>query len=101
KGGLSRFAPRLPCRPRAAADRFFLRLRLDRRNLVAGVALVDVDERPQSDSGQLSDPDRAYPANFAARRQTGFWIRYGHIELSLNNNEQTNTSVKLAVDCIL
>jgi hypothetical protein len=81
-------APRAPRRHRAAAGRFFLPLRLDRRDLVAGVALVDVDERAQSDPGQLSDPDRADPANFAARRQTGFWMRYGHIELSLSNNEQ-------------
>jgi len=87
-GGLSRLAPRPPRRPWAPADRFFLPLRLDRRDLVAGVALVDVDERAQSDSGQLSDPDRADPANFAAGRQTGFWMRYGHIELSLSNNEQ-------------
>jgi hypothetical protein len=51
---------------------FFLLLRFDRRDLVAGVALVDVDERAQPNSGQLSDADCAYPANFAARRQTGF-----------------------------
>jgi hypothetical protein len=56
----------------ASTDRRFLLLRFDRSDLVAGVALVDVDERAQSDSGQLSDADCAYPANFAARRQTGF-----------------------------
>ena len=68
KGDLSRLAATtLP-----ATERFFLLLRFDRRDLVAGVALVDVDERAQSDSGQLSDADCAYPANFAARRQTGF-----------------------------
>jgi hypothetical protein len=54
-------------------------LRLDRRHLVAGVALVDVDERSQSDPGQFSDPDRANPATIAARRQSGFWMRYGHL----------------------
>jgi hypothetical protein len=79
KCGLSWLAPRPPRRPWAATARLFLPLRLDRRDPVAGVAFVDVDERSQSDSGQLSDPDRAYPANFAARRQTGFWMRYGHI----------------------
>jgi hypothetical protein len=63
---------RLAHRRCPATDRFFLPLRLDRRDLVTGVALVDVDERAQSDSGQLSDPDGAYPANFAVRRQTGF-----------------------------
>jgi len=65
-------APRPPRRRWAATGRCFLPFRLDRRDLVAGVALVDVDERAQSDLGQLSDPDRAYPANFAARRQSGF-----------------------------
>jgi hypothetical protein len=56
----------------ASTDRRFLLLRFDRSDLVAGVALVDVDERAQSDSGQLSDADCACPANFAAWRQTGF-----------------------------
>lgn len=72
-------------RRRPATDRFLLQLRLDRGDLVAGVALVDVDEWAQSDAGQLSDPDRADPANFAVRRQSGFWMRYGHVELSLSN----------------
>jgi hypothetical protein len=62
-----------------AADRFFLPLRLDRRHLVAGVTLINVDERSQSDPGQFSDPDRANSANFTARRQSGFWMRYGHL----------------------
>ena len=87
-----------PGRCRAAARRFFQPVRLDRGDLVAGVAFVDVDERPQSDSGQFPNPDRAYPANFATRRQGSFWMRYGHIEQSL---KQQTTSAKLALDCNL
>ena len=48
-----------------------LPLGLDRRDLVAGVALVNVDEGAQSDPGQLSDLGRTYAADLAARRQTG------------------------------
>src|SRR5215216_1336594 len=51
KCGLSRLAPQPPRRHQAAPGRFFLPLGLDRRDPVAGVALVDVDERAQSDSG--------------------------------------------------
>jgi len=47
-------------------------LGLDRSDLVAGVALVDVDEGAQSDPGQLSDLGRTYAADLTARRQTGF-----------------------------
>src|SRR5689334_20160240 len=65
----SRLAPRPARRHWAATGRFFLPLRLDRRDPVAGVALVDVHERAQSDPGQLSDPDRANAATLAARRQ--------------------------------
>jgi hypothetical protein len=77
---------------------FFDPVRLDRGDLVAGVALVDVDERAQSDSGQFADPDRADPANFTARRQGGLWMRYWHIEQSL---KQQTTSARLALDCNL
>ena len=52
--------------------RWFLPLGFDRRDLVAGVALVDVDERAQPDAGQFADPDRSYTADLAARWQTGF-----------------------------
>jgi hypothetical protein len=97
--GLSRLAPRPARRPWAAAGCFFLPLRLDRRDPVAGVALVNVDERAQSDSGQLSDPDRAYTANLAARRQASLWMRYEHIEKSLNNKGKHLR--RLAIDCIL
>jgi hypothetical protein len=90
--------PGPPGRCRAAARRLFQPVRLDRGDLVAGVAFVNVDERPQSDSGQFPDPDRADPADFAARRQGGFWMRYGHIEQSLN---QQTKSAKLALDCNL
>ena len=69
KCDLSRLTPRPARQPWAATGCFFLPLRLDRRNPVAGVALVNVDERAQSDSGQLSDPDGAHAATFAARRQ--------------------------------
>ena len=49
-----------------------LPLGLDRRDLVAGVALVNVDEGAQSDSGQLSNLGRTQAAGLAAWRQTDF-----------------------------
>ena len=48
-----------------------LPLRLNRRDLVADVALVYVNERAQSDPGQLSDLGRTRAADLAARRQSG------------------------------
>src|SRR3954452_4141852 len=85
KCDLSRLTPRSARQPWAATGCFFLPLRLDRRDPVAGVPLVNVDDRSQSDSGQLSDPDRAHAAAFAARRQADLCMRYGHSEQSLNN----------------
>lgn len=71
KRELSRLAPQSPRRRCAATARCFLPFRLDRRDPVAGGAFVNVEERVQSDPGQLSDLGRTYPADVAARRQNG------------------------------
>jgi hypothetical protein len=80
-------------------SRIVLRFRLDRHDLVACPALVDVDERAQPDPGQLSQSRGIASAGFAARRRGFFLERSGHGAESLTL--ATEQAARMLTDCIL
>ena len=85
--------------PGSDRSRSVLLIRFDRHDLVACPAHVDVDERAQSDPGQLSQSGRVASAGFAARRQVFFLERSGHDAESLTL--ATEYAARMVTDCIL
>jgi hypothetical protein len=85
--------------PRSNPSRALRLFRLDRHDLVAGGALVDVDERAQSDLGQLSQSGGIASAAFAGRRPGFFLERSGHDAESLTLG--TKHAATMLMDCIL